>query len=124
MRFLADMGVSQRVVTWLRGQGHDVLHLRDEQLQRLPDEDVFAKAVNEQRIILTFDLDFAEILAFAGDETASVIVFRLVNASPDNVMARLDQVLKSSADDLEQGVIISVEDFRYRIRRFPVSTLH
>jgi predicted nuclease of predicted toxin-antitoxin system len=93
-------------------------------LQRLPDEDVFAKAVNEQRIILTFDLDFAEILAFAGDETASVIVFRLVNASPDNVMARLDQVLKSSANDLEQGAIISVEDFRYRIRRFPVSTLH
>ena len=30
MRFLADMGVSQRVVEWLRTQGHDAIHLRDE----------------------------------------------------------------------------------------------
>jgi len=30
MRFLADMGVSLRLVQWLREQGHDVVHLRDE----------------------------------------------------------------------------------------------
>ena len=35
MRFLADMGVSQRVVTWLQEQGHDATHLRDEGLQKL-----------------------------------------------------------------------------------------
>jgi predicted nuclease of predicted toxin-antitoxin system len=36
MRFLADMGISQRVVEWLRTKGHDAVHLRDEGLQRLP----------------------------------------------------------------------------------------
>ena len=36
MRFLADMGVSPRVVDWLRAQGHDARHLREEGLQRLP----------------------------------------------------------------------------------------
>jgi predicted nuclease of predicted toxin-antitoxin system len=30
MRFLADMGVSERVVEWLRTNGHDAVHLRDE----------------------------------------------------------------------------------------------
>jgi predicted nuclease of predicted toxin-antitoxin system len=44
MRFLADMGVSQRVVTWLREQGHDAIHLRDEGLQRLANGDIFTKA--------------------------------------------------------------------------------
>jgi predicted nuclease of predicted toxin-antitoxin system len=29
MRFLADMGISLRTVSWLREQGHDVVHLRD-----------------------------------------------------------------------------------------------
>ena len=29
MRFLADMGVSQQVVYWLRTNGHDAVHLRD-----------------------------------------------------------------------------------------------
>ena len=28
MRFLADMGVSQRVVSWLRNEGHDALGIK------------------------------------------------------------------------------------------------
>lgn len=58
MRFLADMGVSVRVVRWLRDQGHDATHLRDEGLQRIPNGEIFAKAIAEGRIVLTFDLDF------------------------------------------------------------------
>jgi predicted nuclease of predicted toxin-antitoxin system len=60
MRFLADMGVAWRIVEWLRGEGHDAVHLRDEGLQRMPNGEIFAKAVSEKRIILTFDLDFGE----------------------------------------------------------------
>ena len=33
MRFLADMGISHHVVAWLRDEGHDATHLRDEGLQ-------------------------------------------------------------------------------------------
>jgi predicted nuclease of predicted toxin-antitoxin system len=35
MHFLTDMGISLRTVEWLREKGHDVVHLRDEGLQRL-----------------------------------------------------------------------------------------
>jgi predicted nuclease of predicted toxin-antitoxin system len=63
MRFLADMGVAIWIVDWLRAQGHDAKHLRDEGLQRTADGDVFRRAANEKRVVLTFDLDFAEILA-------------------------------------------------------------
>jgi predicted nuclease of predicted toxin-antitoxin system len=38
MRFSTDMGISLRTVEWLREKGHDVVHLRDEGLQRLPDD--------------------------------------------------------------------------------------
>jgi predicted nuclease of predicted toxin-antitoxin system len=58
MRFLGDMGVSWRVIEWLRAAGHDAVHLRDEGLQRLPNGDIFQKGFAEQRIVLTFDLDF------------------------------------------------------------------
>lgn len=40
---LADMGLSPKVVAWLRGAGHDAVHLREEGLQRLPDDAVFAE---------------------------------------------------------------------------------
>ncbi len=33
IEFLADMGISLRTVSWLREQGYDVVHLRDEGLQ-------------------------------------------------------------------------------------------
>lgn len=61
MRFLADMGVSQRVVTWLQEQGHDAIHLRDEGLQKLENGNIFTKAFRESRIILTWDLDFTSV---------------------------------------------------------------
>jgi predicted nuclease of predicted toxin-antitoxin system len=65
MRFLADMGISQRVVMWLQEQGHDAVHLREQGLQCLENGDIFTKAFQESRIILTWDLDFAEILSIS-----------------------------------------------------------
>jgi len=46
-------------VEWLRSSGHDAIHLRDEGLQKLPNGEIFRKAVREKRFVLTFDLDSA-----------------------------------------------------------------
>lgn len=120
MRFLADMGVSYRVVESLRSIGHDVVHLRDEGLQTLPNGDIFQKAAREQRIVLTFDLDFGEIVAASGGQTVSVILFRLHNARAAFVIQRVDDVLTQSSAALEQGAIVVVEDGRHRVRRLPI----
>ncbi len=53
------------MLRWLNSQGHDATHLRDEGLQRMPNGNIFEKAVAEARIIVTFDLDFGEIVALA-----------------------------------------------------------
>src|SRR5687768_4280815 len=119
MRFLADMGVSLKVVEWLRSNGHETVHLRDERLHRLPNGDIFQKAAREQRIVLTFDLDFGEILAGSGGQIVSVILFRLRNTRTEFVIERLDEVLKLSSEELSQGAIVIVEDGRHRIRRLP-----
>jgi predicted nuclease of predicted toxin-antitoxin system len=120
MRFLADMGVSQRVVTWLHEQGHDATHLRDEGLQKLENGAIFTKAFRESRIILTWDLDFTEILALSKTGTVSAVVFRLMNTRSTHVVERLERVLSESAQDLEEGAIISVEEGRHRVRLLPL----
>lgn len=71
MRFLADMGVSMQVIEWLRANGHDSNHLGEEGLQRLPNGEIFQKAAREHRIVLTFDLDFGEILAGSGGHSSA-----------------------------------------------------
>lgn len=63
MKFLADMGVSTSTVLALRHLSHDVVHLRDQGLIRMEDPDIVKKAKQEGRIVLTFDLDFGEIMA-------------------------------------------------------------
>lgn len=93
MRFLADMGVDYRVVLWLNERHHDASHLRDQGLHRLPNGEIFAKAAAEGRIVLTFDLDFGEIAAAAGELKNGVVVFRLRNTRTANVIERLSAVL-------------------------------
>lgn len=120
MRFLADMGVSQHVVAWLRSQGHDAIHLRDEGLQRLPNGEIFRKASREKRAVLTFDLDFGEIAAASGGIIVSVVVFRLRNTRSDFVIQRVADVLDQSSAELSQGAIVVVEDARHRVRKLPI----
>ncbi len=115
------MGVSLRVVDWLRINGHDAVHLRDENLQCLPDADIFLKAAAENRIVLTFDLDFGEILALSGDKLVSVVLFRLHNTATLHVIERLSRVLLESSPALEDGAIIVAEDLRHRVRRLPLA---
>jgi predicted nuclease of predicted toxin-antitoxin system len=91
-------------------------------LQRLPNGEIFRKAGREQRIVLTFDLDFGEILAGSGSETISVVLFRLHNTRADFVIPRLGQVLNDSSADLLQGAIVVVEDARHRVRKLPVGS--
>ncbi len=120
MKFLADMGISMRTVTWLRQQGYDVVHLREQGLQRLPDEHVMAKARDEQRILLTMDLDFGYLLAVSGGVLPSVVLFRLSDERAEVVNSRLSQVISTCARDLESGAIISVSEDSIRVRNLPV----
>lgn len=120
MRFLADMGVSMRIVEWLRSNNHDVIHLREQNLHRLPDNEIFKKTIDEDRIILTFDLDFGEIVAATREKQVSVILFRLHNTTTPFVIKRLEKVLSESAGLLEEGNIIIVEEARYRNRKLPI----
>lgn len=51
MRFLADVGVSRTLAVELRRRGHEVIHLSEERLHRLPDDEILKLAQQEQRVI-------------------------------------------------------------------------
>lgn len=120
MRFLADMGISTRSVTWLRNQGYDIIHLSEQGLQCMPDEDIFKKAADEKRVILTMDLDFGQIVAASKTTLPSIVVFRLSDERSENVSKRLKELLNKCSDDMMEGSIISVSDNNIRIRRLPI----
>lgn len=120
MNFLADMGISNSVVNFLRQSGHEIVHVREVGMKRALDVEIVTKAKNENRIVLTCDLDFGDILAAAGDDKPSVIIFRLEDETPAHMNIRLSQVLKESSNALLEGAIVIVEESRHRVRILPV----
>jgi predicted nuclease of predicted toxin-antitoxin system len=122
MRFLLDMGVSRMIQLWLGSQEHDAVHLRELGLKRISDEEIFEKAAIENRIIMTWDLDFGEILALSRGRIVSVVLFRLNNASSSFVIERLSVVLPATEAALNAGAIVVVEDSRHRVRRLPLGS--
>ena len=119
MRFLADMCIDVRVPAWLNSQGHDATHLRDQGLQRLANGGIFEKAIEESRVVVTFDLDFGEIVALSRGRKTGVILFRLRNTRVAFVIQRLSEVIADCAEALKRGAIVIVEESRFRIREFP-----
>ena len=87
----------------LRERGHEVLHLREEHLERLSDSAIMEKARREGRIVVTFDLDFGDLLALGAETLPSVILLRLQNQTPAWVTPRLVQVLSECRDALHAG---------------------
>ena len=72
--------------------------------------------------MLTFDLDFGDILAVARSAAPSVIVFRLRNQTPVAVNPRLFRVIAECAAELASGAIVIVEDEGFRVRRLPIQS--
>ena len=121
MRFLLDMGLGRSTAIFLRTQGHDAVHLRDQGLQRMEDEEIVDKASNENRVIITHDLDFGRLIALSQNRMPSVITLRLANMQADNVNLYLTQVLAKFSNELETGALVSVHEQAIRVRQLPVT---
>ncbi|HEV7518455.1 MAG TPA: DUF5615 family PIN-like protein [Thermoanaerobaculia bacterium] len=120
MKFLADVGVSRHTAEKLRQRGHDVIHLTEVGLHRLSDSEILELGRREGRIILTFDLDFSDLLATGLHVLPSVIIFRLRDQTPASVDPRLLVLIAELENELTRGAIVMVEERRYRLRRLPI----
>jgi predicted nuclease of predicted toxin-antitoxin system len=120
VKFLADMRVSQTTVRVLCEHGREVISLREQQLGRLHDTDILDKAKSEGCVVLTFDLDFGDLLAATIQLLPSMVIFRLHNQPPQLVTTRLLEIITSCREDLSEAAVVIVEHTRYRVRRLPI----
>jgi len=93
MRLLADENIPLDSVRALRSAGHDVF-AASEGVRGEPDERHLARAIAEDRLIITFDRDFGE-LATRGTArlAAGVLLLRIVPKSASEVTALLLDLL-------------------------------
>lgn len=120
MRFLVDMPLSPALAEWLRNHGHDAIHAIEQGLNRAPDGEILSRAEQQQRTIVTADLDYPRLLAITRATAPGLILFRSGDWSDAEVIGRMSAVLENSAEAEITRSIVVVERHRIRRRRLPL----
>jgi predicted nuclease of predicted toxin-antitoxin system len=110
------MNMPKSVIDPLRARGHDVLRVDDLSLGRAMDEELAVLARRENRVVITFDLDFGQIAI--GDGPPSIVILRLRSIRSPHVLARLNVALASAGAELVTGALVVADDTRVRIRPY------
>jgi predicted nuclease of predicted toxin-antitoxin system len=121
VKFLVDMPLPPALAHWLAAQGHDAVHASAVGLDRSTDSEVLIRARQEARTVVTADLDYPRLLALAGTEGPSLILFRGGDWSEPDVTARMRQILQVMADSEITRSIVVVSRTRLRRRRLPIT---
>jgi len=118
--FLANMNISPITVEALRNHGWDIVRVSEVMDEKSKDIDVLVYAQKQNKVVITQDLDFSQILALRGYAKPSLINLRFENASPDFVTARIIDVVSSMEKELEEGVVVTVDETSARYKNLPI----
>lgn len=104
MKFLVDECAGPSIAAWLVSLGHDVYSVFDES-QGMTDEDVLSKAYSEERILITNDKDFGEMIFRERRPHRGVIFLRLADERSANKIAVLEKILNSHSGRIEDRFV-------------------
>ncbi len=111
MKFLTDENIAKSVVDSLRKTGFNVKDIKEENLQGTSDKNILNLANNENRIIITHDKDFGNILYSTNIQHKGIILVRLKNQSPAKTAKILLNVLSSDIKNkIKDNLIIISEN--------------
>lgn len=117
MKLLANENLPLDVVEALRNAGYEVAWIRADS-PGVDDATILARAVAEERVLLTFDKDFGE-LAFRHGllATCGIILLRITATSSQEAAEKITAALTGRTD--WPGHFSVIDDRRIRMRSLP-----
>ena len=119
MRFIVDECTGTALTRWLRQHQHEVFSVYEE-ARGLDDDSILQRAVVDNRILITNDKDFGEMIFREGKTHTGVILLRLEDERAGNKIEVLKRVLKQYVDQLAEHFVVATET-TVRIARLKMS---
>lgn len=116
MKFKLDENLGTRTQDLFCAQGHDVQAVRNQELQGCADAHLYEVCCQEQRCLVTLDLDFADVVRFPPGRAKGIVVIRVPqNPSLSLLEQIIRQFLEASTRMQVDGRLWIVETGRVRI---------
>ena len=116
MKFKVDENLPVEVAELLRQAGHDAATVLEQHLSGSADSDVALVCQREERILVTLDLDFADIRAYPPVQFPGIVVLRLKQQDKPHVLEILSRLMRVFPDEPLERHLWIVEERQIRIR--------
>lgn len=116
LRFKLDENLPHKVEPALRDLGHDVETAISEGLAGAIDSDLLNACTAEDRILITLDLDFADIRVYPPQSHRGIWVLRPAEQTFDTILALALAGVRLSTVERTTGQLWVIDKKRVRIR--------
>ena len=117
MNFKTDENLPKDAVRLLLAAGHDAASVYGQGLSGASDEHLHGHCLTEGRVLITLDLDFANVQAYPPSSSAGLIVIRLPQQDKPHVLGVLERLVKVLETESPVGSLWIVDQHRVRIRK-------
>jgi predicted nuclease of predicted toxin-antitoxin system len=104
----------------LARSGIDAVHAGDIGMAEAADEELLARAREDERIVVSLEADFHALLVLSNASGPSVIRIRIEGLHAEPLAALLLRVLALCESELQAGAMVSVDESNVRVRSLPL----
>ena len=116
MKLKLDENLSRHLKPVLIGLGHDVLTAADENLLSHPDTEIAQAAKEEQRMLMTLDVEFADLRTYPPGSHPGVILSRPLSLSPLSVNTFITDFVRRTDLGKLAACVAVVDPVHVRVR--------
>jgi len=117
MKFLTDENIATSVLKNLRNEGYDTKDIKEEKLYGLGDRKIIDIALEENRIIITHDKNFGNIINDSNIIHKGVIFIRCKNQRPENISNFLLNAINSEISNKFKNSLVFISEEQINIHK-------
>ena len=116
MKFKIDENLPAETSVLLRSFGHDAMTVYDQHLVGEPDDRILEVCTLEERVLITLDLDFADIRTYPPQDNFGLIVLRLHRQDKHYVLSMIQKIVSLFDQEEIKHRLWIVDEDKVRIR--------